>query len=90
MWSADGSELFFVSRSGMMRVAVSTDGGFYAGAAEELFAALIPDLRNGRPFDVSADGETFYVVTAEATTLSQELVVVLNWIQELNERVPAD
>lgn len=44
----------------------------------------------GRTFDVSPDGQRFLMIREDAGATSQNLVVILNWFQELLERVPAD
>ena len=43
-----------------------------------------------QPFDISPDGQQFLMIKeeAEASSAEAEIVVVLNWHQELLERVP--
>ncbi len=41
-----------------------------------------------RFFDMTPAGERFLMLTSSAETVTQSIHVVLNWFQELTERVP--
>ena len=87
-WSHDGSELFYRASNRMMAVSVKTDSGFTYGTPQTLFVGPYRD-RDGRTYDVAADGRFLMVsgVTA-ADARPPEINVVINWFQELTERVP--
>ena len=83
-WSRDGTELFFLAGDRMMRVPVELESRFSHGMPEQLFrAAIYKEL--GRHFSVHPDGQSFVAVEA-ADTRPTELVVVENWLDELEER----
>ncbi|MDX1383042.1 MAG: DPP IV N-terminal domain-containing protein, partial [Thermoanaerobaculia bacterium] len=87
VWAADGLALTFLSGNGLMRVAVSTSGGFTHGTPELLFEADI-DSGGQRHFDVAPDGSFVAVVTGEWAAAELELLVAENWLQELEALVP--
>ena len=41
-----------------------------------------------RAFDVSADGRRFLTISGQTSTERAEINVVLNWLEELQKRVP--
>jgi serine/threonine-protein kinase len=97
IWSPAGNELFFVSESSLMAVAVQTTPAFTAANPTRLFeaGARILDGRllgsSGRTFDVSRDGQRFLMLkdTAAADRMSRPgIIVVQNWFQELRALVP--
>jgi hypothetical protein len=76
----------------MMSVPVETSQGFRAQKAVKLFEADYLDAGGPvRNYDVSADGEKF-VMVKNVDTHNQgadaNLVVVVNWQEELKQRVP--
>ena len=89
-WSHDGSELFYRESNRMMAVSVKTDSGFTYGTPQTLFEGPYRN-RDGRTYDVAADGRFLMVsgVTA-ADARPPEINVVINWFQELTERVPVN
>lgn len=90
VWAPDGRQLFYVQPSGMrpgtmMTVPVEAGRTFSAGTPRALFeAAYFPPLA-GRSFDLSRDGRRFLMIKApvEEQVAPPQLVVVLNWIEEL-------
>ena len=62
---------------------VETEGGFTAGRPGLLFEAPY-DFG----YDVSPDGQQFLMVQSSETAETSPLIVVLNWFEELKERVP--
>ena len=91
MWSRDGRELFYRSADQMLVVAVETTQSFEAAAPELLFRATGALNPVGVPdYDVAPDGRRFLMVKTEGEPEKDtaEITVVLNWHQELLERVP--
>jgi serine/threonine-protein kinase len=82
LWSRDGRELFFVSGTRMMAVAVDTGTGFRAGKAVELFSGGFNTAR-ARDFDVAPDGRFVAIRVPGGGAGQREIRVVLNWPQEL-------
>ena len=91
VWSPDGSELFYLQGTQLMAVPVRTDAGFTYGAPEMLFDAPYYFGAPGRNYDVAPDGRFLMIQPEEGADggePSPEITVVLNWHQELLERVP--
>jgi eukaryotic-like serine/threonine-protein kinase len=92
VFSRDGRELFYAEQSGrIMAVAVRPDGSF--GTPQKLFdwpTIAIPGF--GRTFDVTPDGKRFLMIKEadEAQAGSSDINIVVNWIEELKQRLPAD
>ena len=84
VWSRDGGHLFF--RAGSRMMSVEFENG-EVGQPRMLFEApYVRDQTNGSPnYDVGADGRFLMIRRAESTA---RVHVVLNWHQELLERVP--
>ena len=87
-WRRDGRELFYRNGSKMMAVAIQQEPTFRAGRPELLFEG--PYQGNG--YDVAADGKRFLMVKNVGTASPQtdRLNIVVNWIEELKARLPAN
>jgi Tol biopolymer transport system component len=92
-WSADGRELFYLQGDAVMAVAVESVGELSFSAPERLFTG--PYVMNqGAGFvsyDVARDGRFLMIELpggSAANAPSQGIVVVQNWTQELEQRVP--
>ena len=93
-WARSGRELFYLDNNNlMMAVPVQTSPTFSAGNPAKLFETryLVPN--NARTYDVSADGQRFLMIKSttnarEAGAAPPNIVVVLNWFEELKQRVP--
>jgi hypothetical protein len=93
-WSADGTELFYVSRSGhIMGLRFDPDAEPPISEPERLVPAgrlgklAIPG-GGSREVDVLPDGRFIYV-GKPVETMPTHLEVVINWFEELESRVPA-
>jgi serine/threonine-protein kinase len=91
-WAADGSALFYVDHSGgnstLTRVAVKTGLAFSHGAPEALFDATAlfsrgPLSATDRLFDLAPDGRFLVGLQSGAALDSLDLIVVVNWFEEL-------
>jgi eukaryotic-like serine/threonine-protein kinase len=91
VWNPKGRELFYRSGNKMMAVEVTTQPTFTAGKPKVLFERpYVPTPRSFPDYDVSPDGERFLMLKAgefEETT-STQINVVLNWFEELRQKVP--
>ena len=85
-----GRELFYRNGNKLMAVEIATRPVFAAGKPKELFAGdymLIP--ASSRNYDVSPDGQRFLMIQPSARLAApREIVVVLNWVDELKRLVP--
>jgi len=82
-WNRNGRELFFRSGAKMMAVAVEPGAAFRAGPPQLLFEKASSD------YDVAPDGRRFLMLKpVVATGDSGELHVIVNWFDDLRQRVP--
>ncbi len=98
VWAPDGRQLYYLKSLGgtrrqMMAVDVQTDRGFSVGKATPLPIEGI--ITTGpRPYDITPDGKSFLVLlpkaqTASAKPAAMQIIVTINWFEELKQRVPA-
>jgi DNA-binding winged helix-turn-helix (wHTH) protein/Tol biopolymer transport system component len=101
LWARDGRELFYRSPTGaVMRVSITPAPVWTADTPTELFEASSYALGGrgdfaalfNRTYDVSLDGRQFLMIknanTPAATSPAPRIVVVQNWFEELNAKVP--
>ena len=93
VWSPDGSEIFYrgLNQGQMMAVAVATDPTFEAGRPQTLFDELYPTMGSGDPhYDISRDGKRFLMIDESVVErgMPTQIMVTLNWFQELERLVP--
>jgi serine/threonine-protein kinase len=92
LWSPNGRELFFRSLDRSAILSVDLRGG--PAAATQRVVARLPasDDFEGNPrnrlFAASANGRFLMIQRANATDVSGDMVVVLNWFTELRTKVP--
>jgi len=96
LWSRDGSELFYLRPFQSQLVAVpveaTAEGGRFRYGERQVVLDNWPYYTggNGRNYDVSLDGQRFVVIregSAESQPGPLEIQVVLNWFEELKERM---
>jgi len=97
LWSPDGRELFYLigaaPAEAVMRVAVQTEPTFKKGTPEELFRGTYVGFYPGDfPWGIHPDGNRFLMIKTTAATVGQQpkINIVLNWFEELKQRVPVD
>jgi serine/threonine-protein kinase len=104
LWSPDGKELFYRNGDEVMTVSVDTDPNFSYQTPRLLFRGTYIDtvFRLGSwdfsTWDIHPDGERFLMIknyqpTDEASDQERrrgKFVVVLNWFEELKQRVPVN
>jgi Tol biopolymer transport system component len=83
-WSHDGRELFYRKGQQMMAVAIQTSPVFRAEKPVVLFEGPY-----GNNFDVARDGRFLMIKPPNVQqTPTNQVNVVLNWLEELKQRVP--
>ena len=95
LWAPDGRELFYQNEGRLLAVPVQTDPTFERGTA---MVVMDGDYRltsplGPRAYDIDPSGERFLVVKPTRALDSDSrslpsLTFVLNWFEELTERVP--
>jgi len=91
-WNRNGKELFYRSGNKMMALDVTTQPGFSPGKPHMLFegqysASEWPLIDTA--YDVSPDGQRFLMTKgAEQAAEATQINVVLNWFEELKQKVP--
>jgi serine/threonine-protein kinase len=94
LWSRDGRELFFTSVDGRQMLAVAVQPGtpLVAGRPQVLFDyATQPATGGTRPYDIAPDGRFLIIRSGQPRAsgdTASNLVVVLNWFEELKRLVP--
>ncbi len=96
LWSPDGRELFYLGEGNtVMAIAVETKPTFTLGTPKVLFKSIYVGAATGEgtPWDISADGKRFLMLKEAGATPSaaggpQKINIVLNWTEELKQRVP--
>jgi eukaryotic-like serine/threonine-protein kinase len=90
VWSRNGRELFYRSGDKMMAVDITTQPGFYAGKPRMLFEGqYVPSPFTAPTYDVAPDGQRFLMLKAnEQAQAPAQINVVLNWFEELKQKVP--
>ena len=94
VWSPDGRELFYRGETDLMVAQVDTEPTFSSRTPEVLFDLSRYLVGAARDFDLAPDGERFIFLksgTAEQTSDDADfsrLIFVVNWFEELTERVP--
>jgi hypothetical protein len=94
-WNKNGRELFYLGPDGaMMSVPVRMTPTFTPDNPTKLFESQqFGSGQTGRGYDVSADGQRFLMIKegsdAGAKPPPPVLTVVVNWLEELKQRVPS-
>jgi serine/threonine protein kinase len=101
LWSPDGRELFYRNGDAVMVVSVKTEPTFSLETPTTLFSGTYVSSEVGatwnefNPWDIHPDGKRFLMIkplqaTDEASTegIPRKINIVLNWLEELKERVP--
>jgi hypothetical protein len=102
VWRRNGRELFYLRENNkpaaqspatdltMMAVPIETRPTFTFGPATELFTGAYAMNRPARSYDVTADGQHFYLLELRERPPDRitQLNVVQNWFDELRRKVP--
>jgi hypothetical protein len=94
VWSSDGKELFYIPGPGdFASIAVSTAPAFAFGSPMPVKQVLQNDApASPRQYDVMPDGRLLGKLSADQSTtgtpITSQINFVLNWFEELKQRVP--
>jgi serine/threonine-protein kinase len=99
LWSPEGKELFYVSAvsARMMAIEVRTTPSFTFGKPTPIPVEGLAFSTDRRNYDITHDGKQFVAVLEQAGSQAdsggrparQQINVVLNWFEELKQRVPS-
>ena len=97
LWSPDGGELFYrpsppgAAGFSLLSIEVTTEPRFAFTTERAVPAGNFVVEGGSRDYDITPDGQAFLVVVrANEDAAPPQINVVLNWHQELLERVPVD
>jgi dipeptidyl aminopeptidase/acylaminoacyl peptidase len=79
-WRPDGKELYFVTRDRtLVGAAIEVGRDLRAGASKRLFPVRYGGLTAQYPYDVSADGQRFLVISPPADENTTSVTILSNW-----------
>jgi hypothetical protein len=81
-WARNGREMFYRNGNKMMAVEIKTAPAFTAGKARLLFEGQFGAA------DVASDGRFLMVQPVEPEQPATKINLVLNWFEDLKQRVP--
>jgi serine/threonine-protein kinase len=93
-WARNGRELFFIAPDGyLMAVTVPATSSFTFGNPVRVLNNRYYSSQQFRTYDVAADGRRFLMVKEQPkdpsdTASTPNIVVVLNWLEDLKARAP--
>lgn len=97
LWSPDGREIFYLNGDSILSVSVETEPAFRLGKPEVLFRGIYAAGRPNdlQPWDISPDGQRFLMMKEVGPSTSPDsgpskINVVVNWFEELKQRVPVE
>jgi len=91
LWALKGGELYYVDPDGgLMAASVTLLPDLRLGQVVKLFDTQKPSRGiSGRPYDLSRVDGRFLMVKPVSASDGVDISVVLNWFEELKQRVPA-
>jgi serine/threonine protein kinase len=95
LWSPDGREMFYRSGDSFMAVDVETEPAFRPAKPKVLFKGTYFSRNDFTLWDISPDGKRFLMINppgaapSTAAAPQPKINIVLNWLEELKQRVPA-
>jgi serine/threonine-protein kinase len=92
VWAPGGRDLFYRNGDKMMAVAIEPEPELSVGTPRLLFEGrfLPGPIWAPRNYDISPDGQRFLMIKREHDLVPTELIVILNWFEELKRLVPTD
>jgi hypothetical protein len=90
VWSRDGRELFYINGLRTMAADARTQPVFTASSPRPLFTGNFVGSPNGvSGYDVSPDGKRFLKVQSTGSDQTNQINIVVNWLEELKQRAGA-
>ena len=96
IWSPDGRELFYLNGDSVMAVSVDAESALSLGTPKLLFHGSFVGAYpvDGTPWDISPDGKRFLMIKSPqavppAEGAPRRINIVLNWLEDLKQKVPA-
>ncbi len=89
LWSRDGRELFYRSGNNIMVASIEKEPIFKVQTRNVLFEDVYIRWRTRTAYDIHPDNERF-VMLMEPQETSSEMIIVLNWFEELRRLAPAE
>ena len=93
MWAQDSQVLFYRNGDKMMAVAIEAEPELSVGTPKLLFEERLlgtGPVQLPRNYDVSLDGQRFLMIQREQDLVPTEIIVILNWFEELKRLVPTN
>ncbi|MCZ6750804.1 MAG: hypothetical protein O7E51_03130, partial [Acidobacteria bacterium] len=95
VWARNGRELFYRNGDQLMAVDITTKLSFSAGTPRLLFEGQYytnrGTIRSRADYDITSDGQRFLMIQEGGTdSEATQINVVLNWFEELKQRVPTN
>ena len=94
LWASHSGEILCREGDKMMTASVKTEPNLRAGRPRILFEGLSLLSRGGdtseRDYDLTPDGQRFLMVKRGEESLPTQINVVLNWAEDLKQKVPTD
>ena len=91
VWGTSSHRLYYRSEGSVMEVTVTPGEQFRVSAIEPLFTDRYVRDGNHTGYDVAGDGEQFLMIENEdAENPWTSLNVVLNWLEDVKQRVPTN
>ena len=88
VWCAECDELFYRNGSQIYASRVTRQPSLEFGSPRVVFEAVDFIDTGGKSFDVSSDGQRLYYIRRTIPNQRNTINVVVNWFEELKERVP--
>jgi Tol biopolymer transport system component len=89
-WRGDGRELFYLAYDGAIMAVELKGESLTPGVPKTLFQTNLTVTPEIDQYAVTRNGESFLIVNPLKTGKTSSIGVVLNWFQELIEKLPVD
>jgi len=87
-WRSDGKELFYLALDGSMMSAEIKQEPLKADIPEKLFQTVIAVQPSIDQYAVTRDGQRFLILNPGEAVNVSSINIVLNWFEELKQKVP--
>jgi len=88
VWSPKGNEIFYRKGNIMMKAVISTTPSLRVVRREQLFEEVFELSGLHTVYDVHPDGNSFLMVQRTALSQPSQLMVAINWLEELKRLAP--